>query len=279
MRGTADGANPVRMLDCPGKIEPHQASLAIRSRERGGVIVVHRGSLLCAAQEGNPSSRSAATPVATVHPHIAPRQGIERDVVRIRMPESVVAKSFRGALVVPPVDRPLDHVMVRWIVHPAVASGARHRRMNVLEDAVRDNGHARLLRCIIIGRAARLRSTVITHRQAPSNVVSATLSPEADNSGRTLMTNLTAPAAPTDATNLCPACGIWVCDDCGALRSQANRFSRHAQHCPSCRSLNGRMEPTRHRAGRADDHESSYRSSIADGRALRYPLDATSDSV
>ncbi|MCU1419889.1 MAG: hypothetical protein JWR57_1058 [Mycetocola sp.] len=86
------------------------------------------------------------------------------------------------------------------------------------------------------------------------------------------MSNLTAQPGPKNETNPCAACGIWVCDDCGARRSQANRFSEQAQRCPSCRSLNGRMEPIRHRVGRADDHESSYRSSIADGLVPRYPL-------
>lgn len=81
---------------------------------------------------------------------------------------------------------------------------------------------------------------------------------------------------PTSTTHPCRACGTWVCDDCGARRSQANRFSQHVQHCPNshCRSLNGRMEPSRHRANRAADHESAYRSCIADGLVPRYPLDA-----
>jgi hypothetical protein len=34
------------------------------------------------------------------------------------------------------------------------------------------------------------------------------------------------------------------------------------------------MEETRHRGSRADDHDASFRASIADGLALRYPLDS-----
>ncbi len=87
------------------------------------------------------------------------------------------------------------------------------------------------------------------------------------------MSNLIAPVAPTNETYPCPACGTWVCDERGARRSYASRFSQHAQYCSSCQSLNGRMEPSRHRSSRADDHESSYRSCITDGRAPRYSMD------
>jgi hypothetical protein len=87
--------------------------------------------------------------------------------------------------------------------------------------------------------------------------------------------------APTNETHPCPACGTRVCDDCDARRSQANRFAQHPQRCPNshCQSLNGRMEPSRHRANRAGDHESSCQSCIADGLALRYPLDTPAAPV
>jgi hypothetical protein len=87
------------------------------------------------------------------------------------------------------------------------------------------------------------------------------------------MSNLIAPAARKNKTQPCPACGTWVCEDCGHRRAGANSFSEKPQRCPSCQSLNGRMESSRHRASRADDHESSYRSSLAAGLAPRYPLD------
>ena len=71
----------------------------------------------------------------------------------------------------------------------------------------------------------------------------------------------------------CPACGTWVCDDCGAQRSYASRFSAQLQQCASCHSVHGHMTPVRHRARRADDHAASYQSCIADGLVLRYPLE------
>ena len=88
------------------------------------------------------------------------------------------------------------------------------------------------------------------------------------------MTTSIEPSTPQSATHPCPACGTWLCDDCGAQRSYASRFSAQAQHCASCRSLSGHMTPARHRARRADDHAASYQSCISTGLALRYPLEA-----
>lgn len=70
----------------------------------------------------------------------------------------------------------------------------------------------------------------------------------------------------------CPACGSWVCDDCGAVRRYANRFSPEAQSCSKCGSLSGSMSPAQHRAVRADDHSGSYRLLVAQGRVPRYPV-------
>lgn len=86
-------------------------------------------------------------------------------------------------------------------------------------------------------------------------------------------------SASSPAPTACPACGTWVCDDCGAQRHYASRFSQEPQHClsPGCRSLNGHMQPARHRPGRAEDHQDAFLAIAAHGRtALRYPLDLTS---
>jgi hypothetical protein len=73
----------------------------------------------------------------------------------------------------------------------------------------------------------------------------------------------------------CRACGTWVCDDCGAKRHYASRFSRSAQLCPQCGSINGRMEAVRHRDGRADSHDESFEEALAEGHTVRYPLAST----
>ncbi len=73
----------------------------------------------------------------------------------------------------------------------------------------------------------------------------------------------------------CRACGTWACDDCGARRTYASRFSSEPQHCAQCSSTDGRMTQVVHRAGRADDHEASYRQCIADDLPLRYPLETS----
>ena len=70
-----------------------------------------------------------------------------------------------------------------------------------------------------------------------------------------------------------PACGTWLCDECGAQRPYASRFSAQLQQCASCHSVHGHMTPVRHRARRADDHEAAYQACIADGLVLRYPLE------
>lgn len=88
------------------------------------------------------------------------------------------------------------------------------------------------------------------------------------------MSNAATTEEPQSTTDLCPACGTWICSECSAQRPYASRFAAQAQRCASCRSLNGQMTPARHRARRADDHEASYQSCIADGLALRYPLEA-----
>jgi hypothetical protein len=85
-------------------------------------------------------------------------------------------------------------------------------------------------------------------------------------------TGLTAQAAPsTDVPTACRACGNWICDDCGARRGYASRFSGEPQFCASCSSLNGRMTDAVHRASRSEDHELAYQRRIADGGLPRYP--------
>ena len=74
----------------------------------------------------------------------------------------------------------------------------------------------------------------------------------------------------------CRVCGTWVCEDCGARRPHANRFSSQPQLCPQCSSASGCMAPVAHRAGRADDHEAAFRQCIAEGLPLRYPLSVSS---
>lgn len=59
MGSATHGADPIGMRGRPYQVEPHQAPRAIRSLERGGVIVVHRGSLPYVTQEGNPRAFSA----------------------------------------------------------------------------------------------------------------------------------------------------------------------------------------------------------------------------
>jgi hypothetical protein len=47
---------------------------------------------------------------------------------------------------------------------------------------------------------------------------------------------------PNSCTSLsCPACGTWKCNDCGATRPCASRFSQQPQRCAKCRGLNGQM--------------------------------------
>lgn len=77
-------------------------------------------------------------------------------------------------------------------------------------------------------------------------------------------------------SNPCSVCGTWLCDDCGARRPHANRFSSQPQLCPQCSSASGCMTPVSHRAGRADDHEAAFRQCIAEGLPLRYPLSVSS---
>ena len=89
------------------------------------------------------------------------------------------------------------------------------------------------------------------------------------------MTTIIEPSAPP-SVRACPACGTWLCDDCGAQRPYASRFAAQAQHCASCRCLSGHMTPARHRASRADDHTAAYESCIADGLVPRYPLETGS---
>lgn len=86
------------------------------------------------------------------------------------------------------------------------------------------------------------------------------------------MTQAIESSAPAIETYPCPACGTWVCDDCGAQRPYASRFSERPQQCARCHSVNGQMKAGRHRAGRADDHAAASQSCLADGLMLRYPL-------
>lgn len=77
----------------------------------------------------------------------------------------------------------------------------------------------------------------------------------------------------TQEARACRACGTWICDDCGAQRAYASRFSSAPQHCAKCAGANGHMAPVVHRAGRAGDHDASYRRSLADEVPLRYPFE------
>ena len=93
-----------------------------------------------------------------------------------------------------------------------------------------------------------------------------------------MTTRIEQPSAPPSAARPeCPACGTWFCDDCGARRPYASRFAAQLQHCAICHSVHGHLTPARHRARRADDHEASYQSCIADGLVLRYPLEDARD--
>ncbi|MEV7618880.1 hypothetical protein AB0N59_01965 [Microbacterium sp. NPDC089321] len=87
----------------------------------------------------------------------------------------------------------------------------------------------------------------------------------------TLSTAITATTASTSTATHCPACGTWVCDDCGARRHYANRFSSLPQRCPRCASEKGHMQPACHRDGRMADHVESAASLIAAGSTPRYP--------
>jgi len=78
--------------------------------------------------------------------------------------------------------------------------------------------------------------------------------------------------ATTQETTACRACGTWICDDCGAQRGYASRFSEQAQHCARCAGTRGHMAPVTHRANRADDHDAAYRRSLAGDVPLRYPV-------
>jgi hypothetical protein len=86
------------------------------------------------------------------------------------------------------------------------------------------------------------------------------------------MTNFIEPPAPQSETRPCRACGTWVCDDCGARRPYASRFSSTPQRCAMCGGTNGHMAAVVHRVSRADDHDASYRRSMAGDIPLRYPL-------
>ncbi|TFD70420.1 hypothetical protein [Cryobacterium fucosi] len=85
------------------------------------------------------------------------------------------------------------------------------------------------------------------------------------------MTNVIEPPAPQSETPACRACGTWICDDCGAQRAYASRFSSTPQHCATCAGTNDRMIAVTHRESRADDHDASYRRSLAGEVPLRYP--------
>jgi hypothetical protein len=87
------------------------------------------------------------------------------------------------------------------------------------------------------------------------------------------MTNLIEPPAPQSGAHPCRACGTWVCDDCGARRFYASRFSSPPQGCATCAGTNGYMAPVIHRESRADDHDASYRRSLVCAAPLRYPFE------
>ena len=89
------------------------------------------------------------------------------------------------------------------------------------------------------------------------------------------MLKLTTPIAPVAQSEIhpCRACGTWICDDCGARRSYASRFSSVPQRCAACTRENGHMTPIIHRQSRADDHDASYRQSLAGSVVLRYPVE------
>lgn len=69
---------------------------------------------------------------------------------------------------------------------------------------------------------------------------------------------------------VCRICGRWECLDCGVMRGRRNRFSENPQYCPSCKSLNGQMLPSRHRD--PVEHFVSFMDATSKGLALRYPV-------
>lgn len=78
----------------------------------------------------------------------------------------------------------------------------------------------------------------------------------------------------TKQTAPCRACGTWECSDCGWRRPLANRFSGSPHRCARCGSDDGSMLPTRHRGGRAFDHDDAFEGLMAGGRDPRYPLES-----
>lgn len=73
---------------------------------------------------------------------------------------------------------------------------------------------------------------------------------------------------------ICRTCGTWACSDCGVLSPLRNRYSERPQHCRTCKSPDGEMLPTRHRARREFDHFVGFLRMSIDGDEPRYPLDA-----
>lgn len=73
----------------------------------------------------------------------------------------------------------------------------------------------------------------------------------------------------------CPGCGTWVCNDCGARRQYASRFSAKPHNCPRCRGRTGQMLPVRHQQSRAEDHLEIFHRISDEGRIPRYPLQAS----
>jgi hypothetical protein len=67
----------------------------------------------------------ATAPVAAVDGQVfAPDSDVVRGIIRVWMPYTVRADSLHHALVIPPVQRPSPHVMVRRVVDAAVLSAA-----------------------------------------------------------------------------------------------------------------------------------------------------------
>lgn len=77
----------------------------------------------------------------------------------------------------------------------------------------------------------------------------------------------------TPDDGVCRMCGTWRCADCGIARGRRNRFSARPQQCPTCKSLNGQMGPTRHHSGRVLDCYLMFLRLIAGGLTPRYPVE------